>query len=156
MPLETPNTALDYRLFFAGLLAGAGLMTLVWLIVGRAAFIRVRKVEARQAAVPRRAAETALKQACAANDAVAARIALLEVAALYWENNPPLTLSGVADRFRDAALAGQIDALNTVLYAPASVDWNGTGLWNAFKSSKLYRKSAEKNNTAPVPPLYPT
>lgn len=156
VPLETPNTALDYRLFFAGLLAGAGLMTLVWLIVGRAAFIRVRKVEARQAAVPRRAAETALKQACAANDAVAARIALLEVAALYWENNPPLTLSGVADRFRDAALAGQIDALNTVLYAPASVDWNGTGLWNAFKSSKLYRKSAEKNNTAPVPPLYPT
>lgn len=156
VPLETPNTALDYRLFFAGLLSGAGLTTLVWLIVSRAAFIRVRKAEARQAAVPRRAAESALKQACAANDAVAARIALLEVAALYWENNPPMTLSGVADRFRDAALAGQIDALNTVLYAPASVDWNGAGLWNAFKSSKFYRKSAEKNNAEPVPPLYPT
>ncbi|HBO58939.1 MAG TPA: hypothetical protein DD624_03405 [Alphaproteobacteria bacterium] len=156
VPLAPPDKMPDYRLFFAGILVGAGVTGLAWLTVGRIMIVRVRKAEERQAALPRRAAESALKQACAANDAVAARIALLEIAALYWEDNPPLTLSGVADRFRDAALAGQIDALNTVLYAPASVEWNGAGLWKAFKKTKLYRKTAEKSGASPVPPLYPT
>ena len=150
------DIALDYRLFFAGMLAGAGLMTLVWLIVSRFAFVRVRKAEVRQTVLPRRNAENALKQACAANDAVAARISLLQVAALYWENNPPLTLSGIADRFGDAVFAGQIDALNTVLYAPAPVEWSGKSLWAAFKNTKAYRRSAAGEKSVPVPPLYPT
>ena len=118
--------------------------------------MRVRKAEVRQTVLPRRNAENALKQACAANDAVAARISLLQVAALYWENNPPLTLSGIADRFGDAVFAGQIDALNTVLYAPAPVEWSGKSLWAAFKNTKAYRRSAAGEKSVPVPPLYPT
>lgn len=155
-PLPPATVEADYRLFFAGILAGAGLMTLIWLIVSRFAFVRVRKAAERETVLPRRNAENALKQACAANDAVAARISLLQVAALYWENNPPLTLSGIADRFGDAVFAGQIDALNTVLYAPAPVEWNGKALWTAFKNTKIYRKSAAGEKSIPVPPLYPS
>ncbi len=155
-PLPPATVEADYRLFFAGILAGAGLMTLIWLIVSRFAFVRVRKAAERETVLPRRNAENALKQACAANDAVAARISLLQVAALYWESNPPLTLSGIADRFGDAVFAGQIDALNTVLYAPAPVEWNGKALWTAFKNTKIYRKSAAGEKSIPVPPLYPS
>lgn len=156
VPIVRSDIEMDYRLFFAGILTGAGLMTLAWLVVSRFAFSRVRKAERRETVLSRRNAENALKQACAANDAVAVRIALLQVAAQYWENNPPLTLSGVADRFGDAAFAGRIDELNTVLYAPAPVEWSGKALWAAFKNTKLYRKSAAGEKSVPVPPLYPT
>lgn len=156
VPIVRSDIEMDYRLFFAGILTGAGLMTLAWLVVSRFAFSRVRKAERRETVLSRRNAENALKQACAANDAVAVRIALLQVAAQYWENNPPLTLSGVADRFGDAAFAGRIDELNTVLYAPAPVEWSGKALWAAFKNTKLYRKSAAGKKSVPVPPLYPT
>ena len=155
VPIVRTDVKADYRLFFAGLLTGAGIMTLAWLIVSRFAFARVSKAERRETVLSRRNAENALKQACAANDAVAVRIALLQVAAQYWESNPPLTLSGVADRFGDTAFAGRIDELNTVLYAPAPVEWSGKALWAAFKNTKVYRKSAAGEKSVPVPPLYP-
>ena len=104
-----------------------------------------------------------LRQACAANDATAARAALL---AWARERSPGETITNptsFARRQRDAALSQEIDALEAILFAPhASASgregilvWSGASLWQAVSGLKRRRGRKARELFSPLPALYP-
>lgn len=143
------------RSFVSGALCGfaAALVVLLLLLLpGR----RKRKGEnARTDDTSVRFAEKAFKNACKGNDPSATGKALLMLAAAIFKDDPPSTLSVVADRIGDAALSKEIAALNAAVYSGRKDACSGKALWDAYKAAGAkIRKTAEREKS-PLPPLYP-
>jgi hypothetical protein len=98
---------------------------------------------------------TRLEKACRANDARAARQALLEWAAARWPDHPPRRLETLGRRLDDNA-TGLLRALDQELYAPTPQGWDGGEFWRrlapALKGSSQRR--AVSTQDAVLPPLY--
>lgn len=91
----------------------------------------------------------ALKQACADNDPVMAKDALLQ-----WgrENFKQSNLTRIAQQC-DQGLQDEILLLNAALYANNTNDWQGSELWSAFQSNKTC--GIEKTEALdPLQPLF--
>lgn len=146
------------RLFLAGILAGAAAMLVLWFLMNRFMFRKVafmNRGAGKETDVSRRRAAGLLKAACDADDPAAAKEALMTVGEAFWPDNPPRTLSDVADRFADDALFVEMENLNEALYSRSGRPWNGRGLWEVFKATKAYGKQEKQREETPVPPLYP-
>jgi hypothetical protein len=146
------------RLFGAGLLSGAGAILLLWAVYrllrnGKDTATRRKGHEA--ADMPRAKAVRLFKAACLGGNPAEAKKALLKVGAVYWPENPPLSLSELADRFADDAFFVQVENLNQALYAREASEWSGEALWQAFRATRQYAGSSRPEDDAPVPPLYP-
>ncbi|MCP3686904.1 MAG: protein BatD [Gammaproteobacteria bacterium] len=82
-------------------------------------------------------ARKTLQQACEANDAKAARTALLDWAQALGLDN----LARLAERYGDP-LKSQINILNQRLYSVAIDDWQGSALWQCCATISLASKAA--------------
>lgn len=118
------------RWFWLALGLGLGwLLTVLawWLSRRRASAVAA---SARMAESPRESTLVReLERACRANDAVAARRALENWAALRWPNGAPGSLG---ERFR-GGLGAEYARLNRDLYGADAGSWRGEKLWKQFK-----------------------
>ena len=141
----------------AALLAGLLLPLLLWWRRHRRPAAATTSAPEAPPTATRRArtrAREALKRACEQNDAHAAAIALLELAASQWPDDPPRNLGALAGRLRQGGDA--VRALERTLYAPTGQPWDGQALWEAVASGLADRGPDEHAASEPLPPLYPT
>ncbi len=94
----------------------------------------------------------ALERACRVHDPVAARKALLEWAAHRW---PEASAAARLERL-SLELGNEWSVLNRQLYAADASAWQGTGLWERFRSaSSLSAKPKRATRaTGELEPLY--
>ncbi len=94
-------------------------------------------------------------EACARNDAAAARRALLAWAASAWPEESLPGLDALAARIGDAALAAQLVELDRACYAGAA--WHGAGLRQSLKDlpPRRTRSSGSDGPGGGLAPLYP-
>jgi hypothetical protein len=90
-----------------------------------------------------------LKKACASNDPLAAKNALLEWGRQTFNMN---SLGGIA-AFCDARLRDEIQALNKVLYSQKAEQWQGKKLYQAFTENKA-REQWTKPKEEALQPLF--
>ena len=96
-----------------------------------------------------------LKQACHNNDLKQVKEALISFAQMHWQNNAPHSLGGIAPRC-DEPLQTEIQALNRLLYSKKAGNWQGAGLWKAFKAYYAKTRKSEKTVVDGLEPLYKT
>lgn len=98
---------------------------------------------------------TRLEQACRANDAKAARQALLEWAGAIWPDHPPRRLETLGQRLGDDAIS-TLRTLDKELYAPTAPGWNGADFWHRLSSTLKgsSRRKEDKRPDAVLPQLY--
>jgi hypothetical protein len=96
-----------------------------------------------------------LKQACHNNDLKQVKEALISFAQMHWQNNAPHSLGGIAPRC-DEPLQTEIQALNRLLYCKKAENWQGAGLWKAFKAYYAQTRKSEKTFVDELEPLYKT
>jgi hypothetical protein len=137
-----------------------GLLVIFWLVT----FIAWRRARGagRVAGVVRDAHEktprqslATLHRACLADDARAAREALLRWAEQSWPEHPPRSLQALAQGLADAPLRAQLAALDRALYAPARETWRGDALWQRARQALVYRAPAAPKKKDALPLLYP-
>ncbi|MBK1695256.1 hypothetical protein CKO09_10990 [Chromatium weissei] len=97
-----------------------------------------------------------IEAACLAQNARAARAALLDWALARWPQQPPRGLTELSQRWNDAESAAVLDALNRAIYAPTEMAWNGAMAWSVL-SVQLQRSEANtlRAMNDSLPPLYP-
>ena len=100
-----------------------------------------------------RSVKQALKVACETGDPVATKEALLQWAALKWQEKQFKSLADLA-LLVDDALKNAILALERYLYREDEPGWTGTELWQAFSSGKSPKKSKKPKSDDPLNPLY--
>jgi len=94
-----------------------------------------------------------VRSACRANDAQAARAALLHWARLVWPATPPRGLQALAAYLDDEALAEALVELDGSLYATNAPTWHGALLWR--RVSPALRHTTRKHRSRNVlPQLY--
>ncbi|MEX2481514.1 MAG: BatD family protein [Gammaproteobacteria bacterium] len=100
-------------------------------------------------------ASNALRQACAANDAEAARTALLDWAQ-GRDAGPCRHLRDVVAVSTSAALRAAVIELERALYGGQRQAWQGDGLWQAFRLEPATPpvRQAERRPEDPLPPLF--
>jgi len=108
----------------------------------------------RGAPLPRNAAQarTQFHQACAANDAHAARRALLAWVAAAWPGEPIAGLDALAKRLHDDALTALLQELDRACYAGAP--WQGAALLAVLKDLPRAADRA-RGGGGGLAPLYP-
>lgn len=138
-----------------GAVSGGALVGLFWVmsVLLRRAGKRAEKQKSEESS--KRKAVAAFKKACSDGDPAAAKEALIRLAHVLWPSRPPLTLSDVAAKFADDDFFVQLENLNEALYAKEKREWNGKSLWRAFAATVQYKNASERDETPPVPPLYP-
>jgi len=137
----------------------SALLLLLWLVT-LVAWRRARSVPRATTAAgngdqepPQRPPAT-LRRACLANDAGAARAALLEWAAGSW-SQPPRSLMNLAERVCDAPLRAQLATLDRALYAPDKEPWRGEPLWQRARTHLSRPVATRPANDDGLPELYP-
>jgi hypothetical protein len=100
-------------------------------------------------------ARAAFQAACRANDALAARRALLAWARAKAPNAPPLGLNALAKQIDDPAVGAQIRALDRACYAGES--WrDGAALADSLRELPTAKNAASPSRSgASLAPLYP-
>ena len=93
-----------------------------------------------------------LQQACRDNDAVRARMLLLQWGRYMWPENPPSGATAIADRC-NTELAAAIRELNAALYARDSHDWNSKALLRLVEEQPR-RSPASPTVTGGLEPLH--
>lgn len=140
--------------FAAGALCGVLFGALcLFLCGGRSG--KGKAADRRDSDVSVRAAERALKEACAANDAVNAGKAFLTLMSAVYPDDPPSTLSVAADRIGDAALSAELAALNGAVWSGKGGYERGGALWAAYKAAGAKIRKTVRRETGVLPPLYP-
>ncbi len=144
-------------LFLAGILAGGAAVGILWLIFYFLLFKRkpAAEVQNNRSALQYRESINRVKTACLSGSAEQTKQALLDLGGVLWPQNPPLTLSDLANRFEDESLSKQMENLNRALYAGAAADWNAKEFWAIFKKIDAKAQKQKHNEKIPVPPLYP-
>jgi hypothetical protein len=97
--------------------------------------------------------ERSLKAGCHANDAVAAKAAVLAWARRRWPEHPPLSLTAVARRCPPPLREALID-LDRALYAQVPANWQGQLLWRQFSAYKSEKQDAADEQDTYLEPLY--
>jgi hypothetical protein len=97
--------------------------------------------------------EKSLKAGCLANDAAAAKAAVLAWARRRWPEHPPLNLTAVARRC-PPPLSEALIELGRALYAQTAVSWQGQLLWRQFSAHKDKQRRAVKGQDNGLEPLY--
>ena len=105
--------------------------------------------------------ESTLKRACSSGDRVQAEKALLQIGEWIWTDSPPRSTGEIATRAGSPELKLEISRLNASRFADSSQsDWDGTGLWNAYRASELAQRrpfrSRQKGGANLLPELYPS
>lgn len=95
-------------------------------------------------------AQKNLRLACLANDAPAAKSALLQWGKARFSSE---NLTALASNCSDL-LAEQILQLNRALYSPRAQSWQGQALWNAFDEQSTLISSTVVQQEDPLEPLY--
>jgi len=158
---ETPaiatSTTRRWQYISAGLTAAWLLTLLAWWWNRRPA--APRALPRRQAVTSERdaartaRASSALKQACAVNDAEAAREALLD-----WSQNrgggPCRNLRDVVAVISNAAFRDAVIELERALYGRERQAWRGDALWTAFRLEPATPPLRVPAAEAPLPPLF--
>lgn len=98
-----------------------------------------------------------LEQACAANDVLAAKEALLFWSSWQWPNQPCQSLSDLTEKINDSNLKKELNILSEALYNSSAQKWTGEKLWLAISQYQGAKKSKQDNagNSQDLPPLYP-
>ena len=132
---------------------GAGwLLTLIYLAWSRGG--RRTPATAAQGDVREPPAFKALLQACAGGDALQARRAVLEWAAVASAQPGLVSLTQVAAALTDPAMDAALDELNAALYRNPPSAWNGAALAAAARRLRSGKQGASKAGEAPLQ-LYP-
>ncbi|MDJ0864078.1 MAG: BatD family protein [Gammaproteobacteria bacterium] len=103
-----------------------------------------------------RASRSALDQACRADDARAARDAVLAWAAAVWHEDAPNTLVEFAARLKNRQAYEAIALLDRAIYTRNEAGWNGRRFWEAV--SPVLKKPGNprrKRRETPLPELSP-
>ncbi len=107
-------------------------------------------------ALSARAARNALDQACRADDARAARDAVLAWATAVWHDNAPNTLVELAERFKNPRAHEAIALLDRAIYTRNEAGWNGRRFWEAVSPVlRKPEKPRKKSEQHPLPELSP-
>ncbi len=98
-----------------------------------------------------------LKRSCKNNEAQDIRRDLLAWAGVYWEKNPPKTLSQITERVNNEALSKLIYSLDSQLYSDKK-DGNidGHAIFSALETWINSSKKSAKESDEGLPQLYPT
>ncbi|MEE3326335.1 MAG: BatD family protein [Myxococcota bacterium] len=105
--------------------------------------------------------ESCLKRACLEGDAIEAEKALLEIAKWVWTSSTPRSTGEIAARANSPALKEELSQLAASRFANSSgVNWNGVGLWRAYRASELARRrpfhDSHRRQSGLLPELYPS
>ncbi|GAB6139296.1 BatD family protein [Methylosoma difficile] len=142
----TPATA-TYWPWLCGFLATGWLLTIVYFVSKRAA------PKPETAPIPKQLrlqdSVKALKQACATNDAQAAKTALLA----WGQQLFGCSSLGALAPHCEARLRDEILLLNQTLYSKDNGQWQGKKLFQTFSENKARAKLAEQEDSA-LEPLY--
>lgn len=84
-----------------------------------------------------------LKRACAANDPVMAKQALLDWAKSFWSDKKITSIDAVKE-FCGENLQTKIDELNMCLYGKEGIEWDGISFLRSFESQSFERKTSVK------------
>lgn len=156
-PVPQTETTSELRIGSVAGFAVTGLLALfiVWGIIFRARRVRVRQADQPKSASSH-SALAALRSACLANDAKAARNALIAWGTILW---PDISVTGLKILVAKTGppLSHELEHLNQSLYSETpSGEWCGQGLWLAVqareKQSAPKTKPSRKNR---LEPLYP-
>jgi hypothetical protein len=129
-------------------LASGWLMTLIFFITKRA--IKRPVIEVNDADIKLEESIRRLKKACAENNAVAAKDALLE-----WGKQKYMVANlGTLAVFCDARLRDEILHLNQILYGRKAEQWQGKKLFQAFTENKAREKIASSKVDSSLEPLF--
>ncbi len=141
-------------LWISAFLASAWLMTLVYFLTKGPAKKPV--IEKDDRAIRLADCVKNLKKACADNNAIAAKDALLawarQKSSTKKEDGYAASLGAIAEQ-SDARLRDEILHLNQVLYGKASEPWNGKKLFQAFVENKARKKITAADDDK-LEPLY--
>lgn len=119
---------------------------------------RAPRAERKQKAEPQvstSAALKALKTACLANDAEAARRALLDWGKARWPKQPPDNVHSLAQRLADDAIRVEIQAMQASRYAAEQSPWQGAALWQLIEQLPSQDQAQAAAKSA-LPDLYPS
>ncbi len=138
----------------------SALLVFLWLIT----FIAWRRARAMPRAAggergnglePSERPPASLRRACLADDARAAREALLRWAAVNWPEHPPRGLTGLAERLAAAELRAELATLDRALYAPGRDLWRGEPLWQRARTQLVRPTATQPAKDDGLPELYP-
>jgi hypothetical protein len=146
--IQTPSEqTVSHWVWVSLFLALGWLITLFYFLTKRPVVRPV--IENNEAEVNLKASINQLKKACADNNAIAAKNALLAWGALKFSAN---SLGAIADCC-DARLRDEILQLNQVLYAKDAPAWSGKKLFQAFAENKARAKIVNPANEG-LEPLF--
>lgn len=104
---------------------------------------------------PARALVDAVHQACATNDARAARDAVVLWGRAAWSDAPAASAAAIARRTGDAAFVRAVKSLDDSLYAPQAAAFDGAAFRRAFDAARRSSTSAVADPSEVLPALYP-
>lgn len=139
----------NHWLWISIFLASGWLLTIIYFVTRRIAKKPVIENKNEQNEMRYKETVSRLKQACADNDASAAKNALLTWGQQQFNS---ASLGAIAD-FCDARLRDEILQLNQVLYGKEAPQWTGKRLFQAFTENKARAKLAA-NEDKSLEPLY--
>lgn len=147
-PVAAQQTT-NHWLWISIFLASGWLLTIIYFVTRRIAKKPVIENKNEQNEVRYKETVSRLKQACADNDASAAKNALLAWGQQQFNS---ASLGAIADCC-DARLRDEILQLNQVLYGKEAPQWTGKRLFQAFTENKARAKLAA-NEDKSLEPLY--
>jgi hypothetical protein len=151
LPGETAPLMYDRRWQWisAGLGAGWFVTLVLWF------WSRRRRSTPREESVrpSRRQLVAAVKKACSAGDAAAAKDALLNWAAWQWPGSQIRSLGDLAARL-DGDLQQCVHDLSQSLYSGTPYSWDGTATWSAFVARRRTPKAQPGTTDPELEPLY--
>lgn len=129
-------------------LAFGWLMTMIYIFVNRKPKQQIKPVSQRE--VKLKETVNSIKKACAGNDPIACKNALM-----IWGNIKfnCSNLSDIASQ-SDARLRDEIQLLNQNLYANQTESWQGKKLFQAFTENKAREEVSNHQNNDVLEPLY--
>ncbi|WP_296805757.1 BatD family protein [Thiocapsa sp.] len=146
-----------------GLIGLGWLAALVWIKRGVRRREASDQVETHASPQALREARRRIEQACLANDARGARMALLDWGRVRWAGQAPAGLGALARRLDDAVAAETLAQLDRALYAGATyastgpgAAWDGLGAWQTLESSLSGDEADTPSDpSTALPELYP-
>ena len=100
-------------------------------------------------------AKSRLKQACKANDANQAKLALLAWAEAAWPESKTRSLLSVGERLHDSTVIQAVIELDEVLYSNVGNQWNGDKFWHDVGQRLKKPRQKPSGRLKSLPALYP-
>ena len=100
-------------------------------------------------------AKNRLKQACKANDANQAKLALLAWAEAAWPESKTRSLLSVGERLHDSTVIQAVIDLDEVLYSNVGNQWDGDKFWHDVGQRLKKPRQKPSGRLKSLPALYP-